>query len=73
MSVAAERVEENDVSDTEHDRDSLVPVTGSITGDVTEDGCNDVSEMGEEVTEEEEDIEDDMPEIVQGTTKTLIR
>ena len=71
MSVAAERVEEKDVSDTEHDRDSLVPVTGSITGDVTEDGCNDVSEMGEEVTEEE-DIEDDMPEIVQGTTKTLI-
>ena len=59
MSVAAERVEENDVSDTEHDRDSLVPVTGSITGDVTEDGCNDVSEMGEEVTEEEcEQVQD---------------
>lgn len=71
MSVSTERGEEKDVSDTEHDRDSLVPVTGSITGDVTEDGCNDVSEMGEEVTEEE-DIEDDMPDIVQGTTKTLI-
>lgn len=74
MSVAADREEQEEAaSDTEQDRDSLVPVTGSITGDVTEDGCNDVSEMGEEeeVTEDE-DIEDDMPEIVQGTTKTLI-
>ena len=55
--------------ETEVDRDSLVPVTGSLNGDLED--AEDVSEVEEEMTEEEEDDEN-MSNVVQGTTETIL-
>merc|ERR1719195_2215750 len=59
-------MEEADTQDTEVDRDSLVPGTGSINGDITEE-----AEDGE--GEEEEEMDDEnMSAMVQGTTETIL-
>ena len=70
-------MEEADTQDTEVDRDSLVPGTGSINGDITEeveDGEGEESDQGEDITEEEEEEMDDenMSAMVQGTTETIL-
>ena len=69
-------MEEADTQDTEVDRDSLVPGTGSINGDITEeaeDGEREESDQGEDITEEEEEMDDEnMSAMVQGTTETIL-
>ena len=69
-------MEEADTQDTEVDRDSLVPGTGSINGDITEeaeDGEGEESDQGEDITEEEEEMDDEnMSAMVQGTTETIL-
>merc|ERR1719410_2595516 len=68
-------MEEADTQDTEVDRDSLVPGTGSINGDITEeaeDGEGEESDQGEDITEEEEMDDENMSAMVQGTTETIL-
>ena len=68
-------MEEADTQDTEVDRDSLVPGTGSINGDITEEAEDgEESDQGEDITEEEEEEMDDenMSAMVQGTTETIL-
>merc|ERR1719325_169890 len=55
-------MEEADTQETEVDRDSLVPGTGSINGDITEeaeDGEGEEYDQGEDITEEEEEMDDE--------------